>query len=100
MTQSGPEGLGAIKRMTRLSLCLYKTHAQGLRFGTSFDKLDDMPAVEDGEVVAQNKIWDEYEQESIGVNGTFETDTRLCLEAQAPKPCTVLAAIVEMEENG
>lgn len=100
MTRSGPEGLGAIKRMTRLSLCLYKTHAQGLRFGTSFDKLDDMPTVEDWEVVAQNRIWDEYEQESIAVNGTFETDTRLCLEAHAPKPCTVLAAIVEMEENG
>lgn len=100
LTQSGPAGLGAIKRITRLALVLYKTHAQGLRYGVSFDKLDDLPKAEEGETVDPDRIWDEYEQDSFAVNGVYEPDSRLCLEAAAPRPCTILAAVVEMEENG
>ena len=32
-------------------------------------------------------------------DGTWEVDARLCLEAASPRPCTVLAVVVEHNTN-
>jgi hypothetical protein len=41
-----------------------------------------------------------YATEKITFPGTWDSDARLCLLAQAPRPCTVLAAIAEVEHHG
>ena len=81
-------------RVDHLGLVLANTHAQGIKYGPDFDTLDDLPLMEDGAAVATGALWPEYNNVYFEFNGAYDTDSRLCLQATAPRPCTVLAAIV------
>jgi hypothetical protein len=85
-------GLGQRKRIEHLGLILSNTHAQGLRYGPDFDSLDDLPMVEEYALVDQDSIWEAYDKDSVEFPGEWSTDSRICLEAAAPRPCTVLMA--------
>lgn len=87
------------KKIDKVGLVLLNTHMQGLRFGQSFDLLDDMPAVEQGAVTATDVVWSDYEFDDITLNGTFDPNARLCLEASAPRPCTVSAVVLTVSAN-
>lgn len=86
----------AAKQITHVGLLLQDTHAQGLRYGQSFDYLDDMPLREGYAPVDPDVIHTSYEGQPVEVNGTWEADARLCLEAAAPRPCTITAVIVDV----
>lgn len=83
------------KQITHLGLLLEHTHAQGLRYGQSFDYMDDLPLIERGAEVGLDTVHAAYEEQSVEVNGSWETDARLCLHAAAPRPCTILAAVAD-----
>ncbi len=86
-------------RIDHLGLLLADTHAQGLQFGPSFELMDDMPAFEDGAQVDADAIWDEYEEDMIEFPGDWSTDNRICLQAAAPRPCTVLALVASNDRQ-
>lgn len=81
------------KKFDRVGLVLFDTHNRGLKFGQDFDHLDDMPLIEDFEQVDPDKVWSDYEFESVALDSTFNPNARLCLQAEAPRPCTVGAII-------
>ena len=93
-TQQNPTPLTQRKRIDHLGLVLADTHASGLQYGVSFDELDDLPLVERELEVDADTVHTDYDMDSIEINGEWSTDTRLCLQAVAPKPCTVLAAVI------
>lgn len=95
----GGSALTQPKRVDHLGLVLYKTHYQGLQYGVDFDYLDDLPLVEEGTTTSTSQVWESYDADSAPVNGDLDTDTRLCLRATAPRPCTVLAAVITMTTN-
>lgn len=96
----GPAVLTQTKRIDRLGLVLANTHYQGLQYGQDADHLDDLPLVEDGTTTEEDYIWGAYDQASFPVNGSFQSpDTRLYLKGTAPRPCTVMAAIISID-NG
>lgn len=84
------------KRIDHLGLILADTHALGLRYGQSFDALDDLPLYDKGALVGADTIHEAFDSDSVEVNGTWDTDARLCLEASSPRPCTVLACVIGM----
>jgi hypothetical protein len=88
------------KKIDHVGLVLQDVHAQGLKSGQSFAVLDDMPAVEAGAETAVDVVWLEYDEQMIEVSGEWDTDARLCLLAQAPRPCTVAGVVVDMSTNG
>lgn len=87
------------KRVNYLGLILADTHYQGLRYGPSFDTMDDLPLVEDGEVTPDHTVWESYDEEAFEFPGEWDTDSRICLLAAAPRPCTVLAAVVSVDTD-
>jgi hypothetical protein len=91
----GEDKLFSHKKAGHLGLLLADFHPRGLRFGPDFDNLDDMPLIEEGTNIG-SAVVDEYHQDPIEFPGTWGFDSRLCLEAKAPRPCTVLAAVLEM----
>lgn len=96
----GPTMLTQNKRIDRLGLVLANTHYQGLQYGQDADNLDDMPLMEDGTETAADYIWSGYDQGSFPVNGSFQSpDTRLYLKGAAPRPCTVMAAVVSIDKG-
>lgn len=95
----GGTALSQRKRLTQLGLILYNTHHLGLQYGEDFDNLDDLPqVVEDLEVVA-GTVWSTKDLDLMEINTTWQTDSRLCLKATAPYPCTLLAAVVAVQTN-
>lgn len=86
---------GKAKRISKLTLVAADMHAQGLQYGQSFDELDDLPLVEKGATVDPDSIWTDYAYDAFTLNGVYEEDARLCLQATAPRPATVLAVAIE-----
>lgn len=77
------------KRVVQVGLILGPTHREGLQFGQDFDHMDYLPIIEEGAPVTADH--DDYDEETVPINSTFDTDARLCLEMNAPKHCTILA---------
>lgn len=84
------------KKVDRVGLILANTHNQGLEYGQSFATMDAMPLVESGEILGTNIVWEDYDEPLITVPGEWDTDARLHLRATAPRPCMVLAAVVDI----
>lgn len=87
------------KNIPQVGLLLYNTHQSGIKYGRSFDILDDLPGVVAGAEVAENQMWSSYDEQPFALPGEWDTDARLCLQAAAPKPCTVLAAVLTVQTN-
>jgi hypothetical protein len=93
--------LTQFKNLDHVGFVLANTHALGLSYGQTFDldgngnsQLDDMPLLEDGAAVDRDSIWESYDKPSMELDGTWDTDPRICLQAQAPLPCTVMGVVV------
>lgn len=84
------------KKIGHIGLILADIHRKGLRFGPSFDYLDDMPEIENGTDVT-DEVRADYDENPIEFPGTWTTDLRVCLVAQAPRPATVLAITPDMD---
>lgn len=85
------------KRISHLGVVAAWLHPKGLRFGPDFDHLDDLPGTERGAMVAANTVRTSYDEQEFIFPGVWGTDTRLCLQAQAPRPVTLLAAVPDIE---
>ena len=58
-----------------------------------------MPAVKRGAPVADDEVFSEYDMPMAALRGSWDTDARLCLRAQAPRPATVAAAVIAIKTN-
>jgi hypothetical protein len=99
----GNTALNRTKKINKLGLVLVDTHRKGLKFGPTLDDtgsllMDDMPEVERGiDVTAETH--ETYDENFIEFPGTWTTDARLCLQAQAPRPVTIVAVSVDLTQN-
>ncbi len=93
------QGIGLLerKKVTRLGFIAKWLHFQGLRYGPTLPAQYDLPLVEGGEDQAANTIHEDYHEDDFAFGGDWNTDSRICLEAAAPRPATVLAALAIME---
>ena len=96
-TQSISNVMNHYKNINHIGLVMADTHPKGLRYGQDSTVLDEMPGEEKGELVDQDVIWERYDEQSIEFPGGWNTDTRIYLTAQAPRPCTILGVSIIME---
>lgn len=91
-----------IQMIRGLALILADVHAKGLKYGASLteSEMRDLPEIEDGLAVGVDAVRTDYATEPITFPGGWSKDARLCLLAKAPRPCTVLAALAELEHHG
>lgn len=99
--------LTQVKTYAHVGLVLEDTHYQGLMFGHDFNTIDNdenmesLPLVgENDEDIEEHTVFDAVDVEKLPVEHGWTTDSRLCLEARAPRPCTVLACVVDQQTNG
>lgn len=84
------------KRVTHLGVIAAWFHAKGIQYGPDFDNLQDMPEIESGTTVGTNTIRTQYDEAEIPFPGRWETDSRICIQAQAPRPVTLLALVTDI----
>ena len=85
------------KRLTGFGEILADTHAQGLLYGRSFEKMDPLPLMREGAPVSAGAVLEDAEDGALGFPGDWSTDSRLCLEARSPRPCTIVACVADAE---
>jgi hypothetical protein len=85
------------KRINHLGMVLYDAHYQSVQYGQRIDFLDNLPLVEAGEVTPAGTVWSEYDEPMFELPGSWNSDARLCLLAQAPSPCTVGGIVIGLE---
>lgn len=85
------------KRINHLGLVMADVHAQGLRYGPSTDNLDPLPLVKLGSTISTDEVNEVFDHASFEFPGRWDTDSRLALHAAAPRPVTVLAAVISIE---
>ena len=88
------------KRLDHLGLIMADTHAKGLYYGDEETDLDPLPEVEGAEDVDPDAIWDTYDNDMIELAGRWDTDSRLFLKGYAPRPVTVMAAVISITTSG
>lgn len=85
------------KRVIEMGLIAANLHPKGLQFGKDFDHLRDLPNRLKGVIQDQDTVISELDLDPQGFAGDWDTDSRLCLYAKAPRPATVLAAVLGIE---
>jgi hypothetical protein len=97
ITQAGSP-LNRMKQIAGIGLILADTHPRGLVFGPDFDStMDDLPSIEAGAAVDTSVVHTAYDEDMVPFPGKWDTDSRVCLQAQAPRPATVLAITTDLE---
>jgi len=93
------EGGGLLKtrKINHCGLVLHNTHNRALKYGGAFDRMDRMPLEMNGATVGADEIWSHHDESPFEFDGVWNTDSRLCLEATAPRPATILALAAEIE---
>lgn len=86
-------------RIDHIGLIARNMHNRGLRYGASFDLMYELPLVEGGKVIDEHYIWDSYDEATFEFEPEFDTDSRVCLEAQAPMPCELLGLVMTVDKN-
>ena len=90
------------KRVPQMGLVLYRTHNRGLYMGsdTGTDKVQPLPrTLDDDGVVDPDKIYPSLDEVPFAVPGGWKSDSRIALRAKAPRPCTVLALVPQVDTN-
>jgi len=87
------------KNISHLGIIAKDIHPTGLQYGPDFSNLYPMPAVEEGATINTDTMRSTYDEPAFEFEGTWNTDSRLCLQAQGPKPANILAAIISIETH-
>lgn len=87
------------KKLEHLGVIMRNTHFQGLKYGPDFNNLSDLPLMSQGKAISADTVHSTFDEEAFEFEGTWDSDSRLCLQAQAPRPCTLLAAVVPVETH-
>lgn len=88
------ETIGHYKAIDHIAPVLQYTHQQGLWHGQDFTHMDNLPLDVDGAIVDGTGVHTDYDRQPQEFVGDWSTDTRLCLRAVAPRPCTVLCVAI------
>lgn len=96
----GGTAINQRKRVPELGLLLGNTHHRGLKSGSDFTTMNNLPQVVGGAEVATGTIHSSFDEPMIPLEGTWDTDARLCLLGTAPYPATVKAVVVGVQTSG
>lgn len=91
--------LTQVKKVSQIGIIARDMHASGLQMGPSFTELSDLPSVKDFQAVDPDTVHIDFDAPTFPFGGHWNSDSRIALRATAPKPVTVLAAIVGIQTN-
>jgi hypothetical protein len=85
------------KRVHGLGLVLADAHTQSVLFGRDFTNMDPLPLIRNGAPVNPNSVITDTEDGSMIFPGDWYNDSRVCMEARAPRAVTVCAMVADTE---
>lgn len=87
------------KKISRLGLLMRNVVASAVKVGRDFTHLKGMPAVYKGKTLTSNQVMEEYDQSPSSFDGSWDTDSRLCIQGSSPYPATLMGIVLALETN-
>lgn len=88
------------KKVTQVGMMALNTHKTGVKFGPDFTDMSDMPALDvTQDASTPPEVYETYDQVAFPFEGTWDTDSRICLYARSPKPATIQAITFTIQTN-
>ena len=91
--------LNQVKKVIQAGIIAKDLHAKGLKIGPNFDELYDLPPSKGHQLIADDTVYSEYDLPTFPFGGHWDSDSRLAMRATAPKPATLLAAVIGIQTN-
>jgi hypothetical protein len=92
--------LEQVKKVNQIGFILADTHSKGIRYGRDFTTMDQLPGIgERGETVDYDTVHTDLDMELFEFPSEWESDPRVCLEMSAPRPCTLVAMVMNVTTN-
>jgi len=98
-TQQMMSPLARQKNISRMGLMAADFHPKGVQYGADFAHLSDMPMFGKGGFIQDTDPVSDYDDNTFPFGGTWTSDSRLCLQSQAPRPATILGVALDMDMN-
>lgn len=89
--------LTQFKKVDGVGLVAADLHPLGIQYGQDFDHMDYLPGREGGAAQNLDTILDEYDEPKLPVDGSWDTDARICLQSMAPRPATIMGIVLSGE---
>jgi hypothetical protein len=87
------------KRVDHLALIGVNTAPDGLRIGRDFTNMTKLSSVYKGKILEPYFIVEEWDYDATSFGGKFDTDSRVCIEANSPYPATISGMVIHMQNN-
>lgn len=87
------------KAINSLGLILTDFARAGLKYGPSFDLMDSLPLMTDGETQPEIVLSGIRDEEPVTFAGEWNTDSRLHIKTQSPYPATILGIVLAITTN-
>lgn len=92
-------GLTQKKIISAIGFNLANTHIQPFKYGRDFTDMYDLPIIYKWTEQAEDAILTTYDDEMFSFNGTFDSDSRVCIKAYPNRPHTITALILGIETH-
>ena len=92
-------GLLQKKRVARIGMIAANMHYKAFQYGPDFAAahLRDLPSIYKGAPIAADAVFTEWDDQTFGLAGNWDTDSRVCLQGQSPRPVILLGIVIDME---
>lgn len=87
------------KRIDHLALIGVNTAPDGLRIGRNFEHMTKLSSIYKGKTLEPYFIVPEWDYDATSFGGKFDTDSRVCIEANSPYPATISGMVIHMQNN-
>ncbi len=91
--------LNQVKLVTQIGIVARDLHASGITYGPSETEQWDLPKEYNHMPIDPDFIHTEFDAATFPFGGHWNTDSRLVMIAEAPRPATLLAAVVGIQTN-
>lgn len=91
--------LNQIKKIVQVGFVLRDTHYQGITYGPTSDAEWSLPKEKQHIPIPDDTVHEDYDVDTSPAGGHWDADSRLFIKAAAPRPATVLAAILGIQTN-
>jgi hypothetical protein len=87
------------KRVDHLALLGVNTAPDGLRIGRDFTNMTKLSSVFRGKILEPYYIVEDWDYDATSFGGKFDTDSRVCIEANSPYPATISGMVIHMQTH-
>jgi hypothetical protein len=93
----GATGLLQPKKVSSLGIIAENFMLDSVKYGRDFSNLVPLPRIKDGVAASTTSVMTVHDERAFPFTGNWDTDSRVCMQGDAPYPFTALGIVIGLE---